>query len=208
MKNYIIAAIAVFTIGTPVMAGNLEGLQTPEVIAPADTRGIELSFTTVGKATDDLEDNWKLRGAFDVAQYNFAGGVSTVSLYGEFGEVAADEFGTVGAEYEWTYDAFTRTELALTGDVAYVMFNDYDDGDVIVSPSATVAFELTKNVDAFGEVGYAWDATNDWNELGGYTELGLDIGITQSISVVPSVVQAFDTDDDDVYGSLEVVFNF
>ena len=212
MKTYLIAAIAALTL-TPLAAfagGTSDTVYEAEpvvyVAAPYD-RGIELRFTTTGTSTDDLGDNWELRGGFEALSYSVAGGVSTLTFYGEFGAVNANEFGAVGAEYDWTTALSQATDLTLEADVAYVMFNDFNDGDVLVTPNANLTFYATDNLAVFGEVGYTWDATNDWTRQGGYTELGVDIAASDSISIVSSVIKPFDSIDDDVRGSLEVKFN-
>lgn len=210
MKTTLFAAFAAIAFATSAVAGGVVETAPAPVVVDQTPNTVGISFELTARDLNngnDFGDVWSLRAGYEVLTYNLGAGVSTLEIYGELGEVRGNEYGTLGAEYSWAVEV-DRTTFQLAGDVAYVMFNDFGDGDFIVTPSAMVSFDLGRNVDLYSEVGYSWDATNDWNRLGGYAEMGHDVGVTDNFAVRASVVQPFDTLNDDVYGELGVRFEF
>lgn len=211
MKTLIIAAVAALGIASTAIAG---GSVRPEprpavIVEPADN-GVELSFElTVSdlRSDTDFGDVWSFRAGATVLTYELGPGISTLELFGELGEVRGDEYAVLGAEYAWAVAA-NRTTVQLAGEVAYVMIDDFDNGFFAVTPSALVSHDLGRGVDLYGEVGYSWDATNDWTRVGGYAEIGLDVEVNEAFSVRGAVIQPFDTADDDAYAEIGLQLNF
>jgi hypothetical protein len=62
----------------------------------------------------------------------------------------------------------------------------------------------------FGEVDYSFNASEDFADLGGIVQVGLDVALSDMVAVRPSVMRGFDTDGlgDDTQAAVEVVFSF
>lgn len=119
---------------------------------------------------------------------------STIGIRGEYGvgsTVAGnlDVYGVAAVEYVTTA-------------------SDLGTGDFLLDPSIGVAYHVTDRVSVFAEVGYTWDMSNSFNRLGGYAEVGVPFGVTDNITVTPSIFREFDTGNNDYNFNLGVVFNF
>lgn len=99
---------------------------------------------------------------------------------------AADDV-ALGAEYTVTY---APSAWAVYGS-AEVEYNFGTDA-AAVTPTVGAAYTMSATTTAWGEVGYTWDATNDWARVGGVAEVGVDFAVADNITLTPSVVYAFD----------------
>jgi outer membrane protein W len=99
---------------------------------------------------------------------------------------AADDV-ALGAEYTVTY---APNAWAVYGS-AEVEYNFGTDA-AAVTPTVGAAYTVSASTTAWGEVGYTWDATNDWARVGGVAEVGVDFAVADNITLTPSVVYAFD----------------
>lgn len=206
MKTFVLAAVAAMGVATAATADNFD---TNLLTTTATYGDLEFSAsTTVDSGLDGFGNDFVLGVKGTVLSYELGAGTSDVKVYGQLGEVAGDEFGVLGAEYVWTTAVADNATLELTGDAAYVMFDDFDNGDLVLTPSAELTVAVTQGVAVFGNVGYSWDATNEFARLGGFGEVGLDVGLTDTVSLRPSLVKPFDTGNDDLMGALEVEFRF
>lgn len=170
--------------------------------------GVELSFTAMGFGSEDPRDNWALSGAYDVFEHNLGTGVSTVTITGAYGKVANEAATSVGATYSWNVAVAEGTDMTIAADAVYIMDGNFSNGELHVSPSAKLSTDVTATVSVFGEVGYAWNASDDLSKMGGYTAIGADIAVSDSVAFVPSLIKPLDSDNNDVMGSIEVRINF
>lgn len=205
MKTTILAAVAAVGFASAASADDFDNTLLTTTVT---TGNLEFSVSSgVDRNLEGLGDDWVAGAKATVLSYGLGEGTSDVKLYGQFGEVAEDEFGVLGAQYVWT-TVDEGSTLELTADAAYVMFDDFENGDLVLTPSAELTAALDNQIAVFGGVGYSWDATNDFAQLGGYVEAGADIALTDTVSVRPSVVQPFDTANDDAYAAIELKLNF
>jgi hypothetical protein len=112
---------------------------------------------------------------------------------------------------EYTANAQLTTTVSAYGSAAveYVTANnDLADGDFLLDPNAGVSVRVLDQAWAFAEAGYTWDITNNWNRLGGYAELGVELSVSDTFAVIPSVVRELDTNNSDVNLNLQAVFVF
>jgi hypothetical protein len=98
----------------------------------------------------------------------------------------ADEY-AIGAEYGVTY---TVNAASLYGS-AEVEYN-FDTEVVSFTPTVGVAYVVADAVTVWSDVGYTFDASNDFSRVGGVAEIGLDFAVASNIMLTPSVVYAFD----------------
>jgi outer membrane protein W len=101
-----------------------------------------------------------------------------------------DEY-AVGAEYTVTY---APNALSVYGS-AQVEYH-FDDKEVLVTPTVGAAYVVAETVTAWGEVGYTWDASDDWNRHGAVAEVGVDFAVASNIMLTPSVSYEFDNGQD------------
>jgi len=206
MKTLILAAIAAMGVATVASANDFDANMLTTTV---ETGALEFSAsTTVDSDLNGFGDDFVLGVKGTVLSYELGTGTSDFNIYGQYGQVASEDFGVLGAEYVWTTAIADNATLELTGDVAYVMFDGLDNGDLVLTPSAELTVGLTRQIAVFGGAGYGWEATDDFARLGGYSEVGLDLGFTDTVSLRPSVVQPFDTGNDDLVGALELNLKF
>jgi hypothetical protein len=128
-------------------------------------------------------------------------------MYGEVDNVGAV---ALGAEYLLSTTMAAST-LTFGVEGAYIApSTDFSNGDVFITPSVNLEVALTDGIAAFAEVGYAFNASEDFANIGGTFELGMDFAVTDTVAIRPSMVRVFDADgvDEFTQAAVEVVFNF
>ena len=205
MKTLVIAAIAALGLAS---VANADAFDTNLLKTTLVTDNLEFSLEgTIGDELDNLGDAWRFEAGgyfFDHTVGTFDG---TVYFFGQFGEAFDNEFGALGAKYILTQD-FGAGEVELSGEANYFMLDDFDNGDFLLTPRARVTLEATDAVAGFGELGYSWNASEDFADLGGYGELGFDFGLTNEVMLSTSVVAPFETENDDMFAKVELTLNF
>jgi hypothetical protein len=210
MKTIVLAAVAALGLATSAVAGGTVEPQPRPVIVEAPAPDSVASVSITGAMPFDhstnVQDNWALRGDVRVLEYALGEGTSTVTLFGEYGALGGDEFYTAGGEYAWAYTA-DRTTFTLAGEAAWFGLDGFD-GVWLATPSVNVSYAVTDNFSAFAEAGYTWNMSQDWTAQGGYAEVGGEYGFTDNLFLRGSVVQPFDTVDDDPYAQIELRLEF
>lgn len=135
---------------------------------------------------------------------------TAVSLgYDRANSLASGESLTLGVEAGGT--RALSTEFTVYGDVSvdYVAAaGDLGNGDVFLTPNVGASYNLTGAVSAFGDVDYRWNLTNGAVGERGTVEVGLAGVVTEGLIVKGSVVQPFDTPNNDAQLKLETVLAF
>lgn len=199
MKLTLIAVLTATTMSTAAFAGDFDNT-TMSVTAESGS----LAFKLEGNQNDGYT-NMEVRG--EVLTYSMGENVdSTLDVFVGHNRIA-DQM-TAGAEYTVVYapnawSVYGSAELAYTAAT-----NDLSNGDVYVTPTAGVSYVFAEKLTAFGEVSYAWNASNDWAKQGGAAEIGLDYAITPTWYVTPSLVRTFDTSDDNTQLHIATRFVF
>jgi len=206
MKTLVISAAMALGLSSVASAGDFD---TNRLTTTVTDGTLEFTATTnVGSDFNGIGDVWTLGAGAYVLEYELGAGTSEVFVFGEYTEVNDQGVGTLGAEYIYTETREGAT-LELAGQVAYTAdTSDFGNGDVFVTPRVGLEFMVTDQLDMFGEVGYSWNASEDFTATGGYGELGVDVSLNDNLAIRPSVVKPFDTANDDAYANIELEFQF
>lgn len=197
-KLFFSTAIFLAIFGTAVIAEDFDTTSfTVEVVSG------DLDFTVDG----DVDGFNQLEVGLTSLDHSY--GIVDANVRLSFGTdlVAAD---TVFFRGEYNAYAFVDESLTLYGimGVQYTTDTSFEDGIWTIDPSAGAQYQITDEVAIFGEVGYTWDASNDMESLGGYVEAGLPFGLTDSVTLTPSIVRTFDTAVDETNVNIELSFQF
>ncbi len=198
MKTFLMTSAFVAAMTTASFAGDF------------DTTVLSTSLTsgTMDFSVDATED-----GATDfavgVTAFSYTAGGFDASARGELNyNLDAD---TIGVRGEYNVARATASNATVYGSAAieYVTTEtDLTDGDFFLDPSVGVTYAFTDAVSVFGEVGYTWNMSSDWNRLGGYVEVGLPVNVTNSATVTPSLVRGIDDGVEETNAQLAVAFAF
>jgi hypothetical protein len=208
MKTTLLAMIASTVLGTSAMADNFDYTMTT---LTATTGNLEFSAAGVVDNNDmSFEDAFVVGAGAYVLPHTVGTMDAEVFVFGTYGEVESVGAVALGAEYllSTSMDASTLT-LGVEG--AYIaLADDFSNGDVFVTPSANLEVALTDTVAVFGEVDYAFNASDDFTGTGGTVELGMAFAVTDMVAVRPSVVRGWTEDglDTDTQAAIELSFNF
>ena len=208
MKTFVLAAVAALGLGTAASAADFDVNSLTTTVTTGD---LEFSATTfVGSDLDGFGDDFGLRAGYTALEYNSVFGPADVEVYGAYASVADEDLGALGAVYTAMPNMPEGVALELAVDGAWVFLtDDFGGGEFWVTPSANLEIDLTTNIAVWGEIGNTWAASEDMADLGGYTALGLDVGITETFSVRPSISRDFGAGaSDDLSASVELTLNF
>lgn len=139
--------------------------------------------------------------SYDLFGFNSFG---TVGLsYDIIGEVAALNFGYVVASDNDVWGYYGEVNATYTAET-----DDLDQGDWTFTPVLGAQFTATSTIDLFVEVGSTFDIQNDFADLGQTVELGANYFLSDNVILVPSIVQEFNTANEDVRVGAEIVVTF
>jgi hypothetical protein len=208
MKTTLLAMIASTVLGTSAMADNFDHTATT-LTATAEN----LQFSAMGTIDNteiSLEDSFVVGAGAYVLPHTVGALSSEVFVFGKYNEVESNGTVAIGAEYllATSTDASTLT-FGVKG--AYVASSDsFDSGDVFVTPSVNLEVTLSDIVAVFGEVDYAFDASDSFTGVGGTAELGMAFAVNDMVAVRPSIVHDFDNGslDSATQAAVELTFNF
>jgi hypothetical protein len=173
------------------------------------TYGVEMISGPLDFSIDvDNDGLTDVEVGYTALEYNIGENVeSNVRFALSTGIREEDDVAVIG-QYNISMMATPSLLIYGTAEVAYATDSGFSDGDWLVEPSAGAAYSITDTVAVYGEVGYTWDMSNDFDQLGGYVEVGLPVAVTDAIVVTPSVSQSFGTDNDVANFRLEATFMF
>ncbi len=199
MKTTLMAAFAALALSSAAMADSFD---VNSLTTKVTVDNLEFSVSTnVGSDLDGFGDTWAIGAGLTVLEYDLGSGTSDLFVFGRYNDSDANT--QLGAEYTWTV-VNNDTTVALAGEALY----DFNHDAVLLKPSVNLEYAVSRSVDVFGEVGYTWDASNDFARDGGYLEVGADFALSEAVSLRPSIVQPFDSADDDVSAALELGLKF
>jgi opacity protein-like surface antigen len=198
MKKVMIATAALAVMATSAFAADFDA---NEFVVTAQSGGLELSLGTVEGELNTVSTtgtfaNYQL-GRFDTS-------VDATLTYGRLSD-------TLGVELGYNLETAMTDTVGVYGTVAVAYVaptTDLNGGDVFVAPTLGVSYTVSETFDAFADVTYAWDASNDWTGVGGAIEVGVNYEVAQNVTLTPSVVRTFDTATDATNLKLEVGFSF
>lgn len=185
MKSFVLASVTVAALATSAMANDFDNnavsleLYRDNVAVGLESVGGEATALTFGVA---------------ILPHEVLGATADLTLGAEYGIV--DEDLTFSATY-----GLSKNYGKMTGyvdlEAAYTVGSGSTDGAWVATPLVGVSYDLSDKLDAFGEVSYAWDATDDWASQGGLVEVGATYDIADGLYVRSSVTRSFDTAADE-----------
>lgn len=196
MKTFMITTALIASMATGAMAADFDNTQM-NVMLQRDNLSFGLE-TVDGEAT-------ALTFGVEVLEHTMMGADASVSLGAEYGVVSEDFTFTAAYGLEKGLGKMT-----VYGDVeaAYTVASGSINGGWTATPTLGASYQVSDKLDAFGEVSYTWDVSNDWNSVGGAVEVGADFAVTETVALRPSLVRTFDTANDETNFKLEAVLNF
>lgn len=198
MKTFLTTVAIATALSTAAIAGDFDNT----------TFGVDATSGALDLSVDGTEDGLT---AFAVGATGFAHEVAGIDASVR-GELAYD-FGSdaIGVRGEYNVVTAVAPNMTVYGSAAiqYATLNtDLSDGDFYFDPSAGVTYAFNEMVSVFGEVGYAWNMSSDWDRVGGYVEVGMPLNVTNSVAVIPSLVRGFDDGVEETNASLRVAVSF
>lgn len=198
MKTFLTASAFVAAMSTAAFAGNFD----------TTLLGVDATSGALDFSVDATEDGMT---AFAVGATGFAHQVAgfDASVRGEL--AYGFDADAIGVRGEYNVVRATAQNMTVYGSAAvqYVTLNtDLSDGDFYFDPSVGVTYAFNDTVSMFGEVGYAWNMSNDFDRVGGYVEIGMPVNVTDSVTFVPSLVRGFDDGVEETNLSLRVAVSF
>lgn len=197
MKTTIMASAVAAMLATSAAAGDF------------DTNKVTLQFNRdniVGKlGVTDGEATDLSVGAY-ILPHTVLGADADVYVSTSYGIVSEDL--TFGATYGLQKKLNDKLTAYGSLEAAYTVASGGTDGAWEVTPLAGASYSFNEKLSAFGEVSYAFDATNDWAQDGGLLEVGADYALADGIFVRPSLTRSFDTGADETNAALTIGVSF
>jgi len=166
-------------------------LVTPAVAESFDNTTADLTLVSgaldveVGANSDGLAD---IEVGVTVSDFRIAVGTDAVksdNLY-------------VRGEYTRSADMISGIDVYGTAALQYTSTTDFSNGMWSIDPTMGVSYEITYMVSVYGEVGYGWDVSNNFDSLGGIVEVGAPFTFTSGTTVTPSLVYSTDSENVDL----------
>lgn len=180
MKTTILAIATTLALTAPVAAEDFDNTSV-SVSAEWNRFTLEVEGDSEGYVSTTV-------GA-EVLSYGLGANVdSTLDVYAKHID-AVDDF-AIGTEYTVSY---APNDFSAYGSVE--LEYDFASEDTSVTPTIGTAYIVSEGIEAWGEVAYTWDASNDWAKVGGEAEVGVDFAVASNVVLTPSVVYAFDQAD-------------
>lgn len=182
MKTFLMTSAFVASMATAAVAGDFDN----------NTFGVELTSGAMDFSVDATENGMTdLSVGITGLAHNFANLDATVR-----GELSYNlDADTIGVRGEYNVATNLATNVTAYGSAAVqytTVETDLTDGDFAFDPSVGVTYQVTDAVSVYGEVGYTWDMSNDFDRLGGYVEVGMPVALTNTITLTPSLARGFD----------------
>lgn len=195
MKTILITTALVFA-GTTVMAADFDNNALKFAY---ERNNLEFGVSTLpGQVTD-------LSADITVLPYSMMGANADLTLGINYGLQSEDT--TLSGTYSLSKD-IDKLNLNVSVKAAYTIESDVTDGTWDATPTVGAAYRVNDQLIAFGDVGYTWDASNDWEQAGGAVEVGARYKINDNLALTPSVARSFDTDADETNLNLKVALSF
>ena len=197
MKTVLMASAVAALFATSAVAGDF------------DTNSVTLQFNRdniVGKLGVTAGEVTDLSVGAYILPHSVLGADADVYVATTYGVVTEDL--TFGATYGLQKKLGDKLTAYGSLEAAYTVASGSTDGAWEVTPLAGASYAMNDKLSAFGEVSYAFDASNDWAQDGGLVEVGVDYTVASGIFVRPSLTRSFDTGADETNAALTVGLSF
>lgn len=197
MRNYIIATAMLSVVSTTALADDFDNNTASATF---------LSGSTSVRVDVDEDGLQEIEPLSVITSYDM--GIFQSDVVGGFAyDFDTDEISVIGQYNVSTVVGIT--EMYGSAEVEYrTIQTDFSDGDFYVNPSVGVNAVFNETFSAFAEVGYSWNATDDWAEQGGYTEIGMPINTGYGFAITPSLIRGFDDSLEETNFNLDVSYTF
>lgn len=196
MNTFIKASLVAATLSVTSVAAYAENYATRLVVESG-----KLEFSTV--VVD--EEIGAVGGKLEVYRGQVLG-LETVAKLGfeidrivDTNVVYAEVRSTKDYEFADVYGEFTLGYISAD--------NDFDNGFVGLQTAIGGEKDITDSVGVYGELGYAFNASDDFDALGGYVEIGVPVKY-ENITLTTSLTQTFDAPVEDTFVQVEAKFTF
>lgn len=197
MKNIMLMTATISTLATASMADNFDN---NVYTATVETGAAEIQFGFADEALATFE------GGITAVTYELGTAQSVVQAAFAY-DFDTDEISILGSHTTTAYAA--NFSVYGTSELEYrTPETDLSDGDFYVNPSVGADYAFNNTVSVFGEVGYSWNASDDWAKQGGYVEVGMPIDTSYNIVFTPSVFRGFDDGLDETNLNIDMTLNF
>ncbi len=185
MKSFVLASVTFAALATSAMANDFDNTAVSlELYRDNIAVGIE---SVNGEAT-------ALTLGVAVLPHEVLGATADLTLGAEYGIVSEDLI--FSAVYGMSKNYGKMTGYADL-EAVYTVGSGSTDGAWIATPMVGTSYALNDKLDAFGEVSYGWEASNDWTAQGGLLEVGATYDIASGLYVRSGVTRSFDTAADE-----------
>ena len=184
-------------------------LATSAIAGDFDTNTVTLQFNRdniVGKLGVTDGDATDLSVGAYILPHTVLGADADVFVSAGYGIVSEDL--TFGATYGLQKALNDKLTAYGSLEADYTVASGGTNGTWEVTPLAGASYAFNEKLSAFGEVSYAFDASNDWAQNGGLVEVGADYALADGIFVRPSLNRSFDTNADETNAALTVGISF
>lgn len=194
MKLFLTSVAALALAGTVATADDFDNTQAFTTVKTG-----QFEFTFEGNEADGFLST---EIGAEVLNYGINDNVySTTDVYFRHHKLTNDV--TVAAEYTLVY-AKDATSVYGAAELEYAFEND----NFYLNPTLGTAYIVNPDIEVFAEATYALDATNDFEQRGGAVEFGVDFVVSQQVTLTPSIIRTFDTDDNDTQARIGATFYF
>jgi opacity protein-like surface antigen len=177
-KIYAIAAV-IALFGTSVLAGDFDAttytISATSGVMDFSIGGDAEGISTVSTGVSGLAHNLGVLQAHVRGELSYNLGTDAIGVRGEYNVeyvTAVTIYGTAAVEY-------STTDASLKG------------GDWMFEPTVGVSHAFTDSISVYAETAYAWDLSNDWDRLGGRVTAGLDLALTDMLTLTPSISRGY-----------------
>jgi opacity protein-like surface antigen len=177
-KIYALAAV-IAMFGTSVLAGDFDAttytLKATSGVMDFSVDGGADGISTISTGVSGLSHNLGALQAGVRGELSYDLGTDAIGVRGEYNVeyvTAVTIYGTAAVEY-------STTDASLKG------------GDWMFEPTVGVSHAFTDRISVYAETAYAWDLSNDWDRLGGSVTAGLDLALTDMLTLTPSISRGY-----------------
>lgn len=196
MKTTILTAAALVLASTAAFAADFDN-NSVDLVLERDNMTFGLS-SSAGQAND-------LSVAVTVLPYAVMGADADLTFGAKYGIQSEDI--TLTAAYGLSKN-YGQLSVYGTAEAAYTIASGAAEGAWDATPTVGVGYRVNDQLSAYTQVGYTWDASNDWSQEGGTVEAGARYAVSDNIALTPSVAHTFDTGADETNLNLKVALRF
>lgn len=177
----------------------------------AFAKDFDRSVVTITGQSQNLQFSVDLTKKDDIAAFETKariGEFKGVEAFASLGYITGDQI-ALGVEGKVNRQFSEQLNVYAVGNLDYVApASAMDKGEWYVTPQVGAVYQINPKVDVFGEVGYSWVASQEWQRSGGYAEIGANYHVTDTLTIKPSLVRGIDDGLEETNLHVETIFQF